>query len=149
MKRIVVLAIAIAFAPLAGADLYKYVDKDGKTVYSDQPPANVESQQLHVNTGVATSPGAAGKSAVARDKELEKGREEAREKAKKAETEAGNAKVAEQKCTQAQANYKTYEDGGKLFKYTKDGERELLSDEEIEAKRKSSKADMDEACKKS
>ena len=44
MKRILVLAIALAFAPLAGAELYKYVDKNGKTVYSDQPPANVDSQ---------------------------------------------------------------------------------------------------------
>jgi hypothetical protein len=148
MKRIVVLAIACAFAPLAGADLYKYVDKDGKTVYSDQPPANVESQQLHVNTGVSTSSGGA-KSAVERDKELEKGREAARDKAKKADAEANNAKVAEQKCAAAQATYKTYQDGGKLFRYTKDGERELLNDDEIEAKRKESKQDMDEACKKS
>ena len=146
MKRILVLALACAFAPLAVADLYKYVDKDGKTVYSDQPPANVESQHLHVNTGVSSAPA---KSATARDKDLEKGREEVRDKAKKAETEANNAKVAEQRCAQAQADYRTYQDGGKLFKYTKDGEREFLSDEEIEAKRKSSKTEMDEACKKS
>jgi hypothetical protein len=146
MKRILVLAIAMAFAPLAGAELYKYIDKDGKTVYSDQPPANVDSKQLHVNTGVSTSPA---KSATARDKELDKGREEARDKAKKADVEANNSKVAEQKCAQAQATYRTYQDGGKLFKYTKDGERELLSDDEIEAKRKESKQDMDEACKKS
>jgi len=148
MKRIAVLAIAIAFAPLAGAELYKYVDKDGKTVYSDQPPANVDSQQLHVNTGVSSSNAPAG-SAVARDKALEKGREADRDKAKKAETEANNAKVAEQKCAQAKQDYQTYQDGGKLFKYNKAGEREFLSDEEIEAKRRSSKADMDEACKKS
>ena len=146
MMRILVLALACAVAPLAVADLYKYVDKDGKTVYSDQPPANVESQQLHVNTGVSTSSGGA-KSAVERDKDLQKGREEARDKAKKADTEAQNAKVAEQRCAQAQADYKTYQDGGKLFKYTKDGEREMLSDEEIEAKRKSTKQEMDEACK--
>jgi hypothetical protein len=146
MKRIVVLAIAIAFAPLAGAELYKYVDKDGKTVYSDQPPSNVESQQLHVNTGVSSSPAS---SAVARDKALEKGREAERDKAKKAETDANNAKLAEQKCAQAKQDYQAYQDGGKLFKYNKDGEREYLSDEEIEAKRVSSKADMDAACKNS
>jgi len=146
MKHLAVLAFACAIVPLASADLYKYVDKNGKTVYSDQPPANVDSQQLHVNTGVSSS---TGKSAVTRDKDLDKGREEARDKAKKAETEANNAKVAEQRCAQAQADYRTYQDGGKLFKYNKDGEREFLSDDEIEAKRKSSKADMDEACKKS
>jgi hypothetical protein len=146
MKRILVLALACAVAPLAVADLYKYVDKDGKTVYSDQPPANVDSQQLRINSGTSSAPA---KSALARDKDLEKGREEAREKAKKADTEATNAKAAEQRCAQSQADYRTYQDGGKLFKYTKDGEREMLSDDEIEAKRKSSKQEMDEACRKS
>jgi hypothetical protein len=142
--RILVLALACAVAPLAVADLYKYVDKDGKTVYSDQPPPGVDSKQLHINSGSSSSPA---KSAVERDKDLQKGREEARDKAKKADTEAQNAKAAEQRCAQAQADYKTYQDGGKLFKYTKDGEREMLSDEEIEAKRKSTKQEMDEACK--
>ena len=146
MMRILVLALACAVAPLAVADLYKYVDKDGKTVYSDQPPPGVDSKQLHINSGSSSSPA---KSAVERDKDLQKGREEARDKAKKADTEAQNAKVAEQRCAQAQADYKTYQDGGKLFKYNKDGEREYLSDEEIEAKRVSSKADMDAACKNS
>jgi hypothetical protein len=125
MKRILVLALACAVAPLAVADLYKYVDKDGKTVYSDQPSASGDSKQLHINSGSTAPAGTApAGSAVARDKDLQKSRDEARDKAKKAETEANNTKVAEQRCTQAQADYRTYVDGGKLFKYTKDGERE-------------------------
>jgi hypothetical protein len=46
MNRFVVLAIAIALAPAAWGQLYKYVDKDGKTVYTDQPPANTDSKAI-------------------------------------------------------------------------------------------------------
>ena len=38
MKTIVLLTCALAVATLASAQLYKYVDKNGKTVYTDQPP---------------------------------------------------------------------------------------------------------------
>jgi len=147
MKRLAVLVFACALAPLASAELYKYVDKDGKTVYTDQPPANSESKQLHVAPS-AGSAGSAGKSYVERDKELDKGRKEAAEKEKKAEQSADRAKAAEERCTQAQANYKSYEEGGRLLKYNDKGEREYMTDEEIESARAKSKQQMDEACKK-
>lgn len=145
MKRLAVLALACALAPLASAELYKYVDKDGKTVYSDQPPVNTDSKQLHV----APSAGAGPKSYVERDKELDKQRKEAADKEKKSEQSAAQAKAAEERCTQAQANYKSYEEGGRLLKYNEKGEREYMTDEEIESARAKSKQQMDEACKKS
>ena len=46
MNRFIVLAVAIALSPAAWGQLYKYVDKDGKTVYTDQPPGNVEGKAL-------------------------------------------------------------------------------------------------------
>ena len=143
MKRLAILALACAVVPLASAELYKYVDKDGKTVYSDQPPINADSKQLHVAPGGGTS----AKSYVARDKELEKERTKAKDKEKKAEDAATNEKLAEQRCEQAKSNYQTYAEGGRLFKTNKEGEREFLSDEEIEQQRTKSKQEMDEACK--
>ena len=71
MKRTIVLVLALVLAPLAGAQLYKYTDpKTGKTVYSDQPPADVDSKTLNVKGGG----GPAAKSAVEQDKALDKGR---------------------------------------------------------------------------
>jgi hypothetical protein len=35
------------------AQLYKYTDKDGKTVYTDQPPANVDSKRSRLQTAPA------------------------------------------------------------------------------------------------
>jgi hypothetical protein len=144
MKRLIVLALACAVAPLASATLYKYVDKDGKTVYSDTPPAGVDVKPLHVAPATGSGPAKAPPSAL--EKDLEKGRALAKEREKKTDAAEHNAKLAEQKCEQARASYRTYQDGGRLFKYNDKGEREFLSDDEIEAKRVSSKKEMDEAC---
>jgi hypothetical protein len=146
MKRTIVLVLALALAPLAGAQLYKYTDpKTGKTVYSDQPPADVESKTLNVKSGG----GPAAKSAVEQDKALDKGRKKVAEDAKKAGEAQERAAKAEAHCNAAKQNFQIYADGGRISKMNAQGEREILTDEEIEAKRVSSRREMEEACKKS
>jgi hypothetical protein len=154
MKRLLIIVIALA-APIASAELYKYVDKDGKTVYSDQPPVNLDSKQMNIqsrpssNAGApVTTPPTAPKTALDRDRELQKGRDEARDRAKKSDESAKQAQAQEQACAQAKENYQTYSDGGRITKF-KDGERVYLSDQEIEVERERSKREVDEACKKS
>ena len=155
MKRALAIAVAIAFAPVAGAQLYKYVDKDGKTVYTDQPPANVQSKPISVPPpppmpASDSKNGTTGnKSALERDKELEKSREQGKEAAKKQGEAAEKAKRAEQRCTQAQSEVQRMSDGGRLMKYNDKGERVYLSDEEIASGREKARQEMDEACKKS
>lgn len=146
MKRLIVLALACAVAPLASAELYKYVDKDGKTVYSDTPPPGADAKPLHVMPSAGPSAPAT-KPAITLDKELEKGRALAKEREKKQEVEEKNAKLAEQRCEQARDNLRTYTDGGRLFRYDKQGEREYMTDEEIEAARVKAQKDVDESCK--
>jgi Ni/Co efflux regulator RcnB len=155
MKRLLIIAIACIAAPIASAQLYKYVDKDGKTVYSDQPPVNLDSKQLNIqsgasttNTAPATAPAAAPKTALDRDRELQKTRDEARDRAKKSDESAKSAQAQEEACGQAKSAYQTYVDGGRITKFEK-GERVFLSDDEIEVARERSKREMDEACKKS
>jgi Domain of unknown function (DUF4124) len=149
MKSLLVLALALAAAPLASAQTYKYIDKDGKTVYSDQPPVNIDTKQLNIQSGSTTATPAPPKSAVERDKDLQKGRDEVRDRAKKADEVAKQAEAKEQACNAARSTYKTYADGGRIFKYDEKGERIVLGDQEIDDAREKSKRDMDEACKKS
>jgi hypothetical protein len=143
MKRVIVLAVGLALAPWAGAQLYKYVDKDGKTVYTDQQPPAADSKQLRVQTAPAEAP----KSALQRDKELQKGRDAKKEENKKAEDAAKLAQQKEANCGVARQQYQHYQDGGKIYKYNAAGERELMSDADIEAARARSKRELDEACK--
>ena len=146
MNRTIVLALALAVAPLAAAQLYKYTDpKTGKTVYSDKPPQGVESKSLNMKG----SGGPATKSAVEQDKALDKGRKKVADEAKKAGDSADRAAKAEAHCNAAKQNYAIYAEGGRISKMNSQGEREVLTDEEIEAKRVSSRREMDEACKQS
>ena len=144
MKRLIFLALACAFVPAAGAQLYKYVDKDGRTVYSDQPPTNMESKQVVVQPGPEP---AKARSYVQEDKALAKERKAAEEKEKKAAQAEQDAKEAEQRCAQAESNYRVYADGGRITKYV-NGERVFLGDEQIAAELERAKRQRDEACKK-
>jgi hypothetical protein len=152
MKRVIIVMLAMALAPAALAQLYKYVDKDGKTVYSDQPPPNIESKQLNIPSGKAGAPAPAaaapGKSYVERDKDLQKAREDVREKQKKSNEAEKKEQESDQRCAQARSAYQGYVDGGRIHKYNDKGERVYLGDAEMEVERERTKREMDEACKK-
>jgi len=140
MKRLIVLALALALSAPGFAQLYKYVDKDGKTVYTDTPPANSETKQLNIQTGTTAVP----KSAVERDKELQKSREDAAKKA------ADAAKAAEQKdlaCESARRYLLQYTSGGRVQRIDDKGERVFMSDDEIDAARAKAQKQVDDACK--
>ena len=146
MKRIAAVAALVAFVPLAGAELYKYVDKNGRTVYADQPPAGIDSKVVKdANVSSAAPP----KTALEKDKAQEKGRKEAREKADKADKTAARDREQEQRCQQARQNVQAYQEGGRMYKYNDKGEREFMGEEDIAAGLKKAQRDMDEACKKS
>lgn len=147
MKKAIILMLAMGLATTATAQLYKYVDKDGKTVYSDQPPAGVDSKQIN-SAGRTTTPPAPPKTAVERDKELDKGRKEAADKAKKAGDETDRQAQNEQRCSITRSNYAMYTEGGRIQKTNDKGERELMTDTEIEAAREKARREMEEACKK-
>jgi hypothetical protein len=146
MKRFVILAAALALAPAAMAQLYKYVDKDGKTVYSDQPPANTDSKQIRVPvSGPADAP-AASKTAVQRDKEADKGRKEASKQAEKSEKDAARKAQIEQRCQFLKSDLAAYDQGGRLQRTNEKGEREFLDDAQIEALKARTRREMEEAC---
>jgi hypothetical protein len=144
MKRILMLAMALALATAAEAQLYKYTDpKTGKTVYTDQPPTDQDSKTLNIRT----PSGPATKSAVEQDKALDKGRKKVVEDAKKSDEKEKRAAAQAEQCKAARQNHEIYTQGGRSSKMNDKGERELLTDEEIESKRESSRRQMEEACK--
>lgn len=146
MNRIALAVIALALAPAVCAQLYKYTDKDGKTVYTDQPPANAESKPMRVQTAPPTAPE---KSAIGKDKELDKGRKEVADKAKKSDEVAKREADNAQRCADARSNLELYESGGRIAKRNAQGERVFLEQNEIDAEKVKARAVMDEACKKS
>jgi hypothetical protein len=146
MKRILVVACALAASTAAFGQLYKWVDKDGRVTYSDQPPPSVQSKQLNLSTGQPTAPA---RSALDRDKDLEKSRAEAKDKAKAAADAERKAELDRENCNRARAYLRTVEAGGRIATVDAKGEPILLDDQQIEAERAKAQKAVDEACKTS
>jgi hypothetical protein len=55
------ILLAVAAVALAGAahaqDTYRWVDKDGRVQYGNQPPAGVKATKVQSRISTATSPG--------------------------------------------------------------------------------------------
>ncbi len=148
MNRFIVLAVAIALSPAAWGQLYKYVDKEGKTVYTDQPPGNVEGKALKLPPAPPPSTPAPATSPVA--KEVPKPAPTAPEATpSKPEPATLTAADKDARCQAARADYANLLDGPITMRNTRTGERFQLDEKQAEAERAKAKAAMDAACKKS
>ena len=143
MKRVMWIALALAFAPAAGAQLYKHVDKDGRVHYTDQPPANADAKAVNIPKA-ALGDRAPAKSYVAQDKDADKKRKADAEKQGKAGEAAKKEEESAKRCEQARAAHQYFVEGGKIFK---PGSRDLMTDADIESERARTRREMDEACK--
>jgi len=124
-------AIAVACALLAApalATMYKWVDKDGKVVYSDQPPpANVKSEVIKPPPP-PVNPNAAQEFA---DKQLElKAKEKkTQEEAKTAERTRLDNERRREGCQQSRAQLRALEVGNQLYlRYDEKGQPIYLDD---------------------
>ena len=137
MRHLILLLALFAFSLTAQGQLYKWVDKDGKTQYTDQPPPpgaaknekklNIKSapaQPAAAKTGdKAGDKGKAGGKAGDKDKAsapkttAEKDLDFKKRRAAEAEAETkqlAEAKQNQEKCAQAQTSLKTYQDTPRL-----------------------------------
>jgi len=147
MKRWMILAAVAALAlTTAQAQLYKYVDKNGKTVYSDSPPPDADSKQIRVQPSGGPSDVPAAKTSVQRDKDAEKGRKEAAKKSDKDAKDAERQAKIQERCNYLKADLATYEGGVRLKRTNDKGEQEFMTDEQIEAAKAKTRAAMEEAC---
>jgi Domain of unknown function (DUF4124) len=153
------LAILLATATVT-AQVFKWIDKDGKVHFTDTPPpadaVKGEAKKLTIapsgNAGAnAAAPKAAGERAKvgAKDsaKEAEKSKADAAEKAKKEEDTERIAKQNEERCREAKRYLSSLETGQPLVRNNDAGERTLMSDAERAAEVARAKTAMSESCK--
>jgi uncharacterized protein DUF4124 len=100
---LVALALAMAVAsPVASAALYKWVDANGRTVYSDQPPIGNMKTEVVGAAAPAANPDAV-KELANKEAELKKRQSDRQEDAKKSEKSRGEAQKLASLCTQARS----------------------------------------------
>lgn len=147
MKRLsVVIGLALCFALPAAAQMYKWVDSNGKIHYSDKPPpSNVRTEKLRTPAQPATAPAASapkdgtqkdaaktGPKSVAEQEQAFRKRqaEETKSEQEQAQKEA-EARDRAENCKRAKAALASLELGGRQTRIDEKGERVFLSDAEI------------------
>lgn len=146
--RILWMAVLLTISAAASAEVYRWVDGQGRVYYSDRP---AENAQL---VSVASRP-------TNREKVAERTQAEGTQRAQVADRDAqqradqatANAvqqdvtKTREQQCKEAQERYKTAVESQRLYRVGKDGERQYLTDAELTETRVNSRKAVDELCK--
>ena len=154
VKLFIAMAILLATATVA-AQVYKWVDKDGKVQYTDTPPpaSATKTEAKKLDAAPVAAPVAApaasatGKSLADRAKDFDKRKAEDAEKQKKAETEQKNADIKAANCKDAKANLAALESGRPMVRTSDAGEREVMSDEARQADIAKARKAAEESCK--
>jgi len=147
MKRLsVALGLALCVALPASAQMYKWVDSDGKVQYSDKPPpSNIKTEKLREPARAASTPAASdAKGGTPKDAakvgpktaaEQEQAFRKRQLDAAKAQEEEGR-KQAEgsdraENCKRAKAALANLQIGGRQMRIDEKGERVFLDDQQI------------------
>jgi len=137
---LVTLAL-LAASTLYGAEVYRYVDENGNVGYSDRPVGqNPEPIVVTTYTPIAPppTPAAAQPAPESPDETAQRERREPTP-----EERAGDRAA---NCTIARERLERYAISRRLFRELPDGEREYLSDAEIDEARAGAAADVEEWC---
>jgi hypothetical protein len=147
MKRLLVaIWLILCLAPPAFAQMYKWVDSEGKVQYSDKPPpSNIKTEKLRNPASATSAPAASeGKSGAKKDAvkpgpktvaEQEQAFKKRQLDAAKAQQEAGQkqaeAREKAENCRRAKAAVTSLQIGGRQMRIDEKGERAFLDDQQV------------------
>lgn len=149
MKLLLALvSLSLMVAPVS-AQMYRWVDEQGKVHYTDQPPPEKAKSGKKLDIPNQPASPAADATKTSKDKELEFRKRQtdaatADEKQKKADEEK---QAAAANCDSARKNLRSLEEGGRVFTYNEKGERAYMSDAEREKSMATAKKAIADWCK--
>lgn len=165
----ILLMCAIALPNLANAEIYKWKDSDGKMRYSDvPPPSNIKQESLYgkqipkpsnqaplapvpgdINASMNNKGAASGKTEKApltKEEAAAKRAADAEQQKKDDEAKKAELKMKQENCKVAKSNLAMYTNGGRIAKTNENGERQYLSDADINQGKLDAKKEVDKYC---
>ena len=155
----ILVFFAILFATVtAAAQVYKWVDKDGKTQYGDVPPPEAKATPKKLGPSAPTSaPAAAPSGTASKDAKTTKPLKDAvkdvpvpltpAEKAAKDAADAERAKVDASNCKAAQDNQRLLDSGVPMKKADASGNAVFMTQEERDAEASRARELAKSSCK--
>jgi len=149
MKILLALTTLFFFATPATAEMYRWVDTQGKVHYSDQPP--VEKSKSSKTLSIPNQPTAPSAESTKswQEKELDykKRQAAAAESETKKKKEADDAKAKVENCDKARKSLKALEEGGRINTYDEKGNRSVMDDAQRAKAMTDAKKSVSEWCK--
>jgi Domain of unknown function (DUF4124) len=137
-------ALLVCASTLPAQEIYKSVDAQGNTVYSDRAPTkNAPTTAVHV-----TEPDPAEVARLAKQQQLLNASDREREKqdAAAAKNRAALEHKQQANCENARNKYYRYKDSGRIYQRDADGNRIYYTDSEADALREQARRAMATAC---
>lgn len=145
-----VLAVGLAVAaatPITQADVYKWVDAQGRVHYTDRPVPGAE--RVSTTTRLPASDAAVAAAAAEREKLKATQTQVQAQQAQVTTQQAVQQDVASARAEQCRAAREKYDRAvraRRMFRTNANGEREWLSDTAANAERVTAKTELDQAC---
>ena len=141
IRTVVFMLLTALWLGSAEARVYRWVDENGVTVYSQSPPATGQAEEVKVHTSTAApapqSP---------ENPDTDTGNDAAPEAGPSKEEIAESNRIKAENCQAARHNLDMYRNLGNKLVKTPDGLYKRLSEEERQAKIQESQRLMDEYC---
>jgi len=145
MGRTAMLLVVLIAAATASAQVYRWVDKDGKVHYSDQAPPDAAAKDMHIDSKPADP--------LAAERTLEelKAQNVGLDEAAKARDEAAAAKARDKdlkarRCDEAKAQLAVYERVSRVVTVDGSGKESYSSAAELDAHRAAARQKVAELC---
>jgi hypothetical protein len=156
------ICIALLLATgTASAQLYKWVDKDGKTRYGDTPPPGVKTSSIHApQSGAAPAAPAkdAGKDGkkgaktapltpAEQAEDFRKRQAEAKKESEKAAADSSAKAAQKENCERTKEYLRTLESGQRIARTNAVGERYYMSDSQVAQETAKAQEAVQKSCK--
>jgi hypothetical protein len=144
-----IATLLLTIVPLfAYAQMYKWVDENGRTQFSDQPPpAGVKFTVINAPPPEPNKPVATPKSVTQQEIEFRRRRVKEAEEEKKEQEKKKKAELLAEECERAQQRLRDLNDPNPMYSIKKDGGRDYMTDETREAKKEQARQDIERTCK--
>jgi hypothetical protein len=155
MKKLSIILVALVLAGAAHAQMYKWVDKDGKVRYGDVPPPGVKATPMKGMQSAPTSAAApASKDAkkgplspAEQEQEYRKRQQEDKKASEKAEKEKQAEAGKNEACERSKEYLRTLQSGQRIARLNPSGERYYLDDDQVAQEIAKAQQSIQQACK--
>ena len=150
------LLLAAGTAGTAGAQMYKWIDKDGKVRYGDTPPPGSKTSSVKApqSGGAAPAPATAAKDAkqgpltpAEQEQEYRKHRQEAEKAGKKSEQEQQAQSAKSEGCERTREYLNTLQSGQRIARTNPSGERYYMDENQVAQEIAKAQQSVQQACK--